>query len=350
MFEGISKSTIGQWFSQRWVYHSIFWLSYTIMWHLIAAQHPFTKYSLLISGLFMIVDIGASYTNLYVLLPRFFYKKFYIKYAILFVANIAFFIGLMLFLWSLLEFSFYGTTNIAKSTYVFSSVFGSVMGVVTITMLVKLGKRSLQTERKNEELEKEKLETELKFLKSQLNPHFLFNALNSIYFLIKKDQDMAAEALASFSDMLRYQIYECNGAKISLAKELEFLQNFIQLSQLRKNDNFELQTSFAQNVNGEMLSPLILIPFVENAFKHVSSEQASKNWIHINLALEGKKLVFEVANSLSEEGLSEEALRVGGLGLPNVKRRLDLLYPKRYDLEIKEDQEAYRVSLSLDLD
>jgi len=350
MLEAISKTTLGQWFSQKWVYHSVFWLSYTIMWHLIAAQHPFTKYSLLISFLFMTVDMGASYTNLYVLLPRFFYKKFYIKYALLFVANIAFFIGLMIFLWSLLEYSFFGSTNIAKSTYVFSSVFGSVMGVVTITMLVKLGKRSLETERKNEELEKEKLATELKFLKSQLNPHFLFNALNSIYFLIKKDQDTAAEALVSFSDMLRYQIYECNDSKISLANELEFLQNFIQLSQLRKNENFELKTSFAQNVNGEMLSPLILIPFVENAFKHVSTDKSLKNWINIDLQLEGKKLLFEVANSLSEEVSSEEAVKVGGLGLPNVKRRLDLLYPKKYKLDIKENKDTYQVSLALELD
>ncbi len=350
MFEGISKSTLGQWFSQRWVYHSIFWLSYTGMWHLIAAQHPFTSYSLLISALFMIVDVSAAYTNMYVLLPRFFYKKAYLKYAFLFMANIAFFVALMLGLWSFLEFSFFGSTSVAKSKYVLSSVFGSVMGVVTITMLVKLGKRSLETERKNEELEKEKLATELKFLKSQLNPHFLFNALNSIYFLIKKDQDTAAAALANFSDMLRYQIYECNGEKISLAKELEFLQNFIHLSQLRKNENFELQTSFAQNVNGEMLSPLILIPFVENAFKHVSTDKAEKSWIHIDLQLQGKKILFEVANSLSEEVPSEEAVKAGGIGLPNVKRRLDLLYPRRYDLDIKESKDAYRVSLSLELE
>lgn len=298
----------------------------------------------------MLVDMAAAYTNLYYLMPKYLYTRKYGKYTLLFFMNMAFFVMLMMLFWVGLEKIFFGTTSILTSKYGLSSVFGSVLGTMTITMMIKLGKRSFETERKNEQLEKEKLATELKFLKSQLNPHFLFNALNSIYFLIKKDQDTAAQALVSFSDMLRYQIYECNDPKISLKQELEFLKNFIQLSQLRKNENFKLTTSFAENINGEMVSPLLLIPFVENAFKHVSTESEQKNWINIDLQLEGKTLLFNIANSLSEESASDDALVVGGLGLPNVKRRLDLLYPEKYDLKVTESEEEYKVSLKLEIE
>ncbi|MEN0051600.1 MAG: histidine kinase, partial [Bacteroidota bacterium] len=200
-------------------------------------------------------------------------------------------------------------------------------------------------------LEKEKLETELKFLKSQFNPHFLFNTINSIFVLIHKNPDRASESLAKFSELLRYQLYECNEAKIPLKHEISYLENFIELEKLRLDHHFELhfQNNIGSNANW-MIAPFLLIPFVENAFKHVSQEKDQTNWINIRLELEYSTLKMQVSNSYSKLHNRQTALLdYGGIGLKNVKRRLDLLYDKNYNLQILEEEQHFLVELSLNL-
>ncbi len=333
----------------KWVYHSLFWFTYTLFWHVVASPQPFTPIAITISTMFLLVDAGAAYINLYYLMPRYFYPKKYFKYTIGLILNIALFVCLMIGAWAIMESAIFGQDFGFPSSYATQSIIGSVIGVFAITMMIKLAKRGIETDKKNEALEKEKLSTELKFLKSQLNPHFLFNALNSIYFMIKKDPDLAADALANFSDMLRYQIYDCNDSKISLKKEVEYLENFIRISKLRKREDFKMNVSIDEKINGEMVAPLVLIPFVENAFKHVSVHRDLDNWINVQLDLKGQDLEFVVENSIEKDVVSDEAVKVGGLGLPNVKRRLDLLYPNKHNLKIEETEDKYKVSLKLKL-
>jgi LytS/YehU family sensor histidine kinase len=225
----------------------------------------------------------------------------------------------------------------------------STLATMTFAMSIKLTKNWIQTERRHQLLENEKLETELKFLKNQFNPHFLFNTINSIFFLIHKNPDMASASLAKFSDLLRYQLYECNDKQIPLSKEITFLENSIELEKLRLNSNIEVALEMNQQRTGHLgIAPFILMPFVENAFKHVSKHTDRPNWIRIKLGLDHQQLDFSISNSVSQD-VSNDVVIYGGIGLKNVRRRLDLIYPGQYDLEIKRNNTSFEIRLQLNL-
>jgi LytS/YehU family sensor histidine kinase len=216
-------------------------------------------------------------------------------------------------------------------------------------MSIKLTKNWLETQRRQQALEKEKLETELKFLKYQFNPHFLFNSINSIFFLIHKNPDMASASLAKFSELLRHQLYECNDLQIPLSKELSYLENFIELEKLRQNKDVVISFEIEQfNIENWGIAPFILMTFVENAFKHVSRHADELNWINIKLVLDKQKLNLFVANSTSPN-VANEVVNYGGIGLKNVQRRLELVYPGQYELEIQHTPDRFEVKLQLTL-
>jgi LytS/YehU family sensor histidine kinase len=216
-------------------------------------------------------------------------------------------------------------------------------------MSIKLTKNWVQAERRKQVLENEKLETELKFLKYQINPHFLFNSINSIFFLIHKNPDMASASLAKFSELLRYQLYECNDTQILLSKEIAYLGNFIQLEKLRQNQNVEVGLQLDPQYTDHLgIAPFILMTFVENAFKHVSKYMDRPNWIRIKLELDGKRLDLSVCNSKAHS-VSGEVVSYGGIGLKNVQRRLDLIYPGLYELDIQNSADSFEVRLRLTL-
>lgn len=199
-------------------------------------------------------------------------------------------------------------------------------------------------------LEKEKLETELNFLKYQFNPHFLFNSINSIFFLIHKNPDMASASLAKFSELLRHQLYECNDHQIPLSKEITYLENFIELEKLRQSDSLEVVFEAQERFEGEPgIAPFILMTFMENAFKHVSRHQGAPNWIRGDLQLDRMELRFNLSNSVSEEG-NTEVVHYGGIGLKNVRRRLDLIYPGKYKLDTWRDADRFIVHFEVELE
>jgi LytS/YehU family sensor histidine kinase len=246
--------------------------------------------------------------------------------------------------------------------YFFGSALSALFAGVIITTSIQLTVVRLRNKRRQQQLEKDQLETELDFLKQQFNPHFLFNTINSIFFLIHKKPDAAAESLARFSDLLRYQLYECNDARIPLNKEVEYVKNCIGLERLRQNDNVrvscELDAGAQQLYTGShqqlYIAPFILMPFIENAFKHVSREPGSSNWIDIRLGICQGRLDLRVSNSVPVEKGEKSPTeggkhRAGGIGLKNVRRRLDLLYPDRHRLAIRRDAVSFEVHLELEL-
>ncbi len=200
-------------------------------------------------------------------------------------------------------------------------------------------------EQRNRQLEKEKLETELSFLKSQLNPHFLFNALNNIYVLIEEDKEIATETLLKFSSLLRYQLYECRENITDVSRELNFIRDYTELEQLRSSDS--VKVSFENSVTKPFnLAPFLLMPFVENAFKHVSRDGNNVNYIKINSELNTDTFTFSVMNTKISEGMRQN----NGIGLSNVKRRLELLYPRNHELIIASENGTYNVTLRLYVD
>ncbi|WP_431211562.1 sensor histidine kinase [Puia sp. P3] len=233
-------------------------------------------------------------------------------------------------------------------------------------MSIKLTNNWIQARRRQQLLEKERLESELKFLKYQFNPHFLFNTINSIFFLIHKNPDKASASLAKFSELLRHQLYECNDMQIPLDKEIAYLENFIQLQRLRQNESVVVQSDLRLCSSGNLgIAPFVLMTFVENAFKHVSNDTDRPNWINIRLEAELQELRFSVSNSCpadrrpdiagdpgsrgSSNSLDHGSPIPGGIGLGNVRRRLDLLYPGQYRLDIEDNHSSFEVRLHLRL-
>lgn len=231
-----------------------------------------------------------------------------------------------------------------------SQSFPSTISAMTLAMSIKLAKNWMEGQKRQQLLEKEKLETELKFLKSQFNPHFLFNSINSIFFLIDRNPEMATASLAKFSDLLRYQLYECNEAQIPLQRELSYLENFIELEKLRQNENVEVNVNLPEyDTENLEIAPFVLMPFIENAFKHISKSNQQQNEIEISIELQDKRLNCVISNTFSASEITQDVMQYGGLGLQNVKRRLELMYPGKYQLNIEEKEHFYIVCLNIEL-
>lgn len=194
-------------------------------------------------------------------------------------------------------------------------------------------------------LEKVNLETELKFLKSQINPHFLFNTLHNIYALTVLQPENASEKLLKLSNILRYMLYDSNVDQVSLNREIEYLRDYLDLVLLK--DSRDMDINFESNVRAEEIevAPLIFIPLVENAFKHSQFEDLEKGYIHISLSTWRKSIIFIVKNSKPERAYTKD--KIGGIGLKNIRQRLNLIYYEKYKLDIEEKEDCFKVILEI---
>ncbi|MES2456598.1 MAG: sensor histidine kinase [Bacteroidota bacterium] len=227
--------------------------------------------------------------------------------------------------------------------YAGTSLFTSGFFVV-VSSLLKFAIDWFGNERVQRGLEVERKEMELQFLKSQLNPHFLFNSLNNIYSLAYQKSDKTADAILKLSEIMRYMIYESNDSWVSLSKEIEYLQSFIELQKLRFKDGAAVEFTMNGEIDNQQIVPLILISFVENAFKHGIANDFN-NPIKINIIANQKILHFSITNKKNSYNKDE----MGGVGLNNVERRLQLLYPDRYKLNIVNSATHYTSELMLDI-
>ena len=214
--------------------------------------------------------------------------------------------------------------------------------VFTVGTCINVVQRWLEIEQNRKETENEKLNTELSFLKSQINPHFFFNTLNNIYSLAITNSEKTAPAVMKLSSIMRYILTETEQSRVSLEKEISFLNNYIDLQQVRLTDKVEVVFNIKGEAGSILIAPLILIPFVENAFKYgVSTKENTK--INIELEIAANKIHFSVSNFIvqTENNLTENT----GIGINNVKRRLQLLYPERHQLITRQEQGFYYADL-----
>ncbi len=221
--------------------------------------------------------------------------------------------------------------------------------VVSLVLLIKFVQRQVEQERKTKSLITQKLETELNYLKHQLQPHFLFNTLNNLYGLIITKDENAGEIVLKLSEILNYMLYESNDKEIPLEKELASLSNYIELEKLRYGDELSIEYGVKGSPQNRKIAPLILISFVENAFKHGPSDELVNSWINIQVDIEKDSLHFVVENSIDEERLMENKKNprvVSGIGLSNVEKRLELIYGENFDLKITQE-DTYRVELTI---
>ena len=235
----------------------------------------------------------------------------------------------------------------SKSFWTYAFYNGSIaLFYLSFSFALQLSKEWFFQRVKIRQMEIEKLNAELEYLKLQMNPHFLFNSLNTIYFQIDKTNGLARETLLKFSDLLRYPLYECNEKEVLLEKEITYLKNYVDLQRLRKDENYPVK--FEAHVSrGELrLAPLLLIPFVENAFKHISHFPDKQNEIQVRLIEHENSLSLNVLNTRDDK---EKASTREGIGLRNVRRRLDLVYGSQYSLDILESEDRFEVNLTIPL-
>jgi len=195
------------------------------------------------------------------------------------------------------------------------------------------------------QLSNEKLAAEMRLLKSQINPHFLFNALNNVYSLSYLKPEQTPENLLKLSNMLRYVLYECNVERVTLEKEIAYLRNFINLQLLKDSRGMNVKADLEVAHPNLSIAPMLLIPFVENAFKHSPIENLKKGWIDIQLSTTASSIHLYVANSVREKESPKD--NVGGIGMPTAKRLLELHYPDKHQLSIKATAEKYTVQLEI---
>jgi two-component system LytT family sensor kinase len=325
------------------IHHVLFWLGYYAFWILFYKEYYHAIIQLVFNTtLYFVFNAAAFYVTAYYLFPRFLYKNYYASFFLYFAALI---LALSIGLASCLHFAFQGydaaiANNITGLLQIAFLSIGTMAGGMCAVKLITDKIRADSTVRK---MDQQRLESELQYLKAQVNPHFLFNAINSVYFLIKKNPDQAAETLIKLSDLLRFQLYDCSDDKIAIEKEIEYLTNFISLEKIRKGDKVKVEMVQEGNLTGFHIAPFLLIPFFENAFKYVSNYSQEQNCISIQLKRQDDLFIAAITNTTD----NVKTNGVGGIGLKNVQRRLELLYPEKHDLQIQEEDGHYSVLLSL---
>ena len=202
-----------------------------------------------------------------------------------------------------------------------------------------------QNEKKQKELEKEKLNSELAFLKNQVSPHFFFNTLNNIYSLIGIDGSTAQDSVLKLSKLMRYLLYESEHGETLMSHEIDFMNNYIDLMKLRLSPKVELVIDFPDNFSDFTIPPLLFVPFVENAFKHGVSHR-DRSFIHLRMTIENDQINFVSENSIGKSSQSGD-MQHSGIGLENVRKRLHLLFPDNHKLTIESDETIFRVNLSI---
>jgi LytS/YehU family sensor histidine kinase len=204
-------------------------------------------------------------------------------------------------------------------------------------------------QRDRKDLETQRMQSEIKFLKSQINPHFLFNTLNSLYALTLKKSDKAPEIVIKLSEMMRYMLYECNERRVPLQKEVNYIENYLAMEKLRQSGQADIQFKVEGQITDQTIAPLIFIPFLENSFKHGLNHHISEGYVHVVMKVLDEKLLLRIINSKPNHAILPSERQNGGIGLANVQRRLSLLYPNQYKLDIEDSDAAHIVELSLDL-
>lgn len=323
--------------------HVLFWVA-TVLFHM------YTRWSMIDSvGLASFVQEVVIrngllailiYVNLVVLIPRFARPGRWIVYGLLIMAGTAGYATVkMLHDVSLPRFG--PTADMVEQVFYNASI---AIFYVAFSVALALSREWSRQQEIMRQIAFDQVNTELAYLKSQLNPHFLFNSINTIYFQIDKENRVAREMLSTFSDMLRYQLYECNEGLIPIEKEVAYLRNYVDLQRMRKDEHYRITFFADSSVRGFQIAPLLLIPFVENAFKHLS-HAPHDNEISIKMNYCEGHFQLMVINSRES---AEPSRR--GIGLRNVKRRLELLYPGRHRLSISPLPLSYRIDLTLQVD
>lgn len=333
--------------TQKGVYHTFFWICCLVLLVLLGRGKNGLWDTFINETLNLTFYAAIVYINLYYLIPYFLKKKKIFTYLILLIAVAIFITPIKLFI-----FHFRFTNHeelqqglLAQQHYFYLANIFVAFG----SMLMSIIMDWMRHQRERTVLENQNIQSELRFLKSQINPHFLFNTLNSIYALTLKKSDDAPEIVVKLSEMLRYMLYECNEKLVPLEKEVNYVKNYLALEQLRHGGKIEIDFDLEGELNGQMIAPLLFVPFLENSFKHGASRTIKDGYVKVVMRIMDKSQIqFDVENNKPDTfPTANHELKSGGIGLTNLDRRLNILYPDHHKLTIKDSPRVYRVILDL---
>ncbi|MFC5409326.1 sensor histidine kinase [Larkinella bovis] len=288
--------------------------------------------------------IVIAYLNLHYFLPRYLLKKRYGRYFSLVLLSI---LGYLL-AQSLFDYYLYGyVIGPMRNSDLWESLsynFFSTLWYLGLMVALKLSIDWYEQQRILQKITVEKLQAEVNFLRSQVNPHFLFNILNNLYALTLKKSDLAPDVVLKLSEMMEYMLYDSDDVRVPLEKEIRYLQNYIELEKIRCGDHSDIALEINGKPNGQEIAPLLLLPLIENAFKHGIGRQAREAWLHGRINLDASAVELTVENN--KPALQPPEAK-GGIGLANLRKRLELLYPGRHTFQTEEKPDRYKVSLSI---
>jgi len=326
------------------VHHILFWIAYYVFWVQIYRSLYSNVIELyIITGIYGVFNALNFYLISYWVVPQFYKRRRYLIALLLFA-------GIVLAASAGLGFSLLGFMSIRHVDKFISPSAMFYYGIISnltifgVASGLKQMMAHFRADRAEAAARSKHVEAELQYLKAQVNPHFLFNAINSVYFLIRKDPEKASETLIKLSDLLRFQLYDCSADTIGIDQELVYLENYMALEKLRRGERVTVEYQREGELRGFQLAPLMLIPFLENAFKFVSSHTDRPNIIRVVLSREDT--IFRASFFNTYEKLQRSD--VGGIGLKNVTRRLELLYPG-YTLDVRDERDTYSATLTIPL-
>jgi LytS/YehU family sensor histidine kinase len=327
--------------------HIAFWLLFFGYKFLDLQPRLGTAHALLLMGLPGCFNLAATYVHYFGLLPQLLRQR-YIHYTGGLIALFA----IMVPARGWLEAQYLdGIFNSAYyTTWTLNRIISMIWNMASFMLFIALLKFTIdrfELAGRQKALENEKLNAELNYLKAQINPHFLFNTLHNLNYLAEQKSDQATNVIVKLSYIMRYMIYEANKPTVRLQQEINYIRDYLDLESIRLNQGFDLHFSTEKADMNTETAPLLIIPLVENAFKHGISDQQEDNWLYIKIENENQRLKVQVSNSLKPAALRNQA--PSGLGLDNLRRRLELSYPGQHRLNIQSSATDFSAALTLDL-
>ncbi|HEY4323883.1 MAG TPA: histidine kinase [Mucilaginibacter sp.] len=332
------------------IYHILFWLGIYFLWVFVFRNYSFSLTKTVSVEFCYLVFITADYyITIYLIAPRFLKKSKYIYFVLLTTVLIAFSALLRAMVAAQMNIHVFNTVHPPPFNKIYINSLVNIFIWVELFIIGKMIADRIYNQQQMALMEKERIKHELDFLKAQINPHALFNSLNTIYGHIDKSNQTARNILLKFSHLLRYQLYDCSEDKISLEKEIEYIRNYVAFQQIRKEENLIVDFKVGVQPDNYTIAPLLLVVLIENAFKFVSNFTDRDNKICINLSAANNLFTFHIGNTTQHRQSSSPNPTAGGIGIVNLKRRLELLYPEKHEMSFKEKANYYEATLTLEL-
>ncbi len=335
------------------IIHIFFWCMYfSFFFYQISmgkGNRDTTNYtlSLMDAVIQILLLVTISYLNYFLFLPKFLKHKNSWKYILEIIPTLIIIVFLQVIYKRWLYREAFPNSNefFTRPSFIIQHTLNSIFVVAFIAML-RFAKDWFELEVRREQIENEKLTAELRFLKDQINPHFLFNTLNNLYYLAHSQSTKTKDVIAKLSQIMRYMIYDSNQDRVPVSKEIEYIENYISLEKMRLEDDFEINFTKIGDYHNLQIAPFIFITFLENAFKHGTGGGLENGKINVSLSFDKNQCTYSVENRIALNNTSSEK---SGIGLSNIKRRLNLEYQGKHSLQIIESDENYLAKLTIKL-